>query len=81
MSTKKKPNSKGNISIAWCDNGMVDGLFANALISTVLHKDEYGLPITGVLQVRVTKLLNNVNSYLMIGTPPNMSGYYGLIQM
>jgi hypothetical protein len=52
MSTKKKLNSKGNISIAWCDNGMVDGLFANALISTVLHKDEYGLPITGVLQVR-----------------------------
>ena len=47
----KKPN-KGSIALAWCDNGAVDGMFANALISAVLHKEEYKIPIEGVLQVR-----------------------------
>lgn len=47
-----KVNPKGEIALAWCDNGAVDGMFANALITSVLHKDEFNIPITGVLQVR-----------------------------
>ena len=50
MGNKQKP--KGNIALAWCDNGQVDGLFANALINAVLHKDQFKLPITNVIQVR-----------------------------
>lgn len=50
--TKPIPNTtknKGNIIICWCDNGLVDGKFAEGVVYSVLTS---GLPIASAMRVQ-----------------------------
>lgn len=41
-----KPKSKGSITIAWCDNGMVDGKFAEGMVALALQAPANNIQIT-----------------------------------
>jgi hypothetical protein len=62
MSKKKQPaynqpqqqpkvKSKGSVTIAWCDNGMVDGKFAEGMVALALQAPANGLNITHSIRV------------------------------
>jgi hypothetical protein len=46
-----KPKSKGSVTIAWCDNGMVDGKFAEGMVALGLQAPANGLNITYSIRV------------------------------
>lgn len=41
-----KPKSKGTVTLAWCDNGMVDGKFAEGMIALALQAPANNIQIT-----------------------------------
>lgn len=41
-----KPKSKGSITIAWCDNGMVDGKFAEGMVALALQAPANNIQIS-----------------------------------
>jgi hypothetical protein len=43
---KPKPKSKGSITIAWCDNGMVDGKFAEGMVALALQAPANNIQIS-----------------------------------
>ena len=45
-----KPN-KGKITIAWCDNGLVDGKFTEGLMTVGLQAPINGIPISHIIRV------------------------------
>lgn len=44
--------SKETITVAWCDNGMVDGKFAEGLVYTVLTAAFNGIPVVNAMRVQ-----------------------------
>lgn len=48
---KPKPKSKGSITIAWCDNGMVDGKFAEGMVALALQAPANNIQITHSVRV------------------------------
>jgi hypothetical protein len=43
---------KETLSIAWCDNGMVDGKFTQGLVHTIVQMQRAGVPIANALRVQ-----------------------------
>lgn len=41
-----KPKSKGSITLAWCDNGMVDGKFAEGIVALALQAPANNIQIS-----------------------------------
>lgn len=46
-----KPKSYGTVAIAWCDNGMVDGKFAESMVAVALQAAINGIQITHSVRV------------------------------
>lgn len=46
-----KKKSKGTITLAWCDNGMVDGKFAESMVAVALQAPANGLEISYSVRV------------------------------
>jgi len=46
-----KPH-KGKITIAWCDNGVVDGMFAEGLMTVGIQAPQHNIPISHIIRVQ-----------------------------
>lgn len=46
-----KPKSKGSVALAWCDNGMVDGKFAEGMVALGLQAPANNIQITHSIRV------------------------------
>lgn len=47
-----KPKSKGSITLAWCDNGMVDGKFAESMVALGLQAPANNIHISHSIRVQ-----------------------------
>lgn len=43
-------NNNETICIAWCDNGLTDGLFTHSLAKLILNGEQSGIPVGGLLR-------------------------------
>lgn len=48
---KPKPKSKGTLTLAWCDNGMVDGKFAEGMVALALQAPINNIHISHSIRV------------------------------
>jgi hypothetical protein len=44
-------NSNETIVVGWCDNGTTEGSFTESVSSLMLRREEYKIPITGLMRV------------------------------
>jgi hypothetical protein len=72
-------SNKETVSFGWCDNGMVEGRFATAIIATMTESQKAGINVVNHLRVNGNQ--DSAKHYLMHGKTWAQTGCFGLTQI